>query len=216
MQLAEQLYLAENDIPDYSKKSYSTARMYLMNNTFASYDMFQNGSFKEEILGQNGIDDDIIGKFLDNVCKFSDSTKYYMTRWVGEGLVIDADPAKKSSKPQTKVLSTSIKSSTKLKSTTKNGKVKLTAEDERRLEQYVNIVRCIPSIANIVGMNTISEFLNSGYWKNYINIDQKLFEQNYNSSEEFKGGVDALFRQSVGKKVEEHKKRLINYMEFIS
>ena len=65
-------------------------------------------------------------------------------------------------------------------------------------------------------MNTIGQFLNSGYWKNYINIDQKLFEQNYNASDEFKGGVDALFRQSVGKKVEEHKQRLVDYMKFIS
>jgi|LakMenE18May11ns_1017448.scaffolds.fasta_scaffold9912665_1 hypothetical protein len=217
MELAEQLYLAEHDVPDYSEKSYSRARMFLMNNSFASYDMFQNGSFKEEKLVRNGVDDDIIGKFLDNVCKFSDSTNYYMTRWSGEGLVIDSEPVKNLSKSQTKVVNTNLPNKKNVKDTAfKSVKVKITAEDERKLKQYVNIVRCIPSIANIVGMNTISEFLNSGYWKNYINIDQKLFEQNYNSSEEFKGGVDALFRQNIKKTKEENSQRLVDYMKFIS
>jgi hypothetical protein len=68
----------------------------------------------------------------------------------------------------------------------------------------------------MIGINTIGSFLNSVYWKNYINIDQKLFEQNYNSSEEFRGGVDALFRQSSNKTIEEHKQRLVEYMKFIS
>ena len=217
MELAEQLYLTENDVPDYSEKSYSRARMFLMNNSFASYDIFENGGIKEEKLIPNGVDDSVIGKFLDSVCKFSDSTNYYMTRWSGEGLVIDSEPVKTSSKSQTKVVNTNLPNNKNVKDLPfKKVKVKITAEDERKLKQYVNIVRCIPSIANIVGMNTIGQFLNSGYWKNYINIDQKLFEQNYNASDEFKGGVDALFRQSVGKKVEEHKQRLVDYMKFIS
>jgi hypothetical protein len=217
MELAEQLYLAEHDVPDYSEKSYSRARMFLMNNSFSSYDIFQNGGIKEEKLVPNGIDDSIIGKFLDSVCKFSDSTNYYMTRWSGEGLVIDSEPVKNSSKSQTKVVSTNLPNNKNVKDTVfKKVKIKITAEDERKLKQYVNIVRCIPSIANIVGMKTIGEFLKSGYWKNYINIDQKLFEQNYNSSEEFRGGVDALFRQGFGKQKYEHEQRLIDYMKFIS
>jgi hypothetical protein len=216
MELAEQLYLAEHDVPDYSEKSYSRARMFLMNNSFASYDIFQNGSFKEEKLVRNGVDDDIIGKFLDNVCKFSDSTKYYMTRWAGEGLIIDTDPVKPSSKSQTKVLNTSVKSNTKLKTTSKNSKVNLTAEDERRLAQYVNIVRCIPSIASIGGFINLQEFLDSGNWKHYITIDQKLFEQNYNLSEEFKGGVDALFRLNANKTETEIEQKIIDYMKFTS
>ena len=217
MELAEQLYLTENDVPDYSDKSYSRARMFLMNNSFASYDIFENGGIKEEKLVPNGVDDSVIGKFLDKVCKFSDSTKYYMTRWSGEGLVIDSEPVRNSSKAVTKVVNSNLPNNKKSKDVAfKNVKIKITAEDERKLQHYVNIVRCIPSIANIVGMNTIGQFLNSGYWKNYINIDQKLFEQNYNASDEFKGGVDALFRQSIGKKIEEHKQRLVDYMKFIS
>ena len=217
MELAEQLYLTENDVPDYSEKSYSRARMFLMNNSFASYDIFENGGIKEEKLVPNGVDDSVIGKFLDKVCKFSDSTKYYMTRWSGEGLVIDSEPVRNSSKSLTKVVNSNLPNNKKSKDVAfKNVKVKITAEDERKLQQYVNIVRCIPSISIMVGISTIGEFLNSGYWKNYINIEQKLFEQNYNTSDEFKGGVDALFRQSVSKKVEEHEHRLAEYMKFIS
>jgi hypothetical protein len=217
MELAEQLYLAEHDVPDYSEKSYSRARMFLMNNSFSSYDIFQNGGLKEEKLIPNGINDDILGKFLDSVCKFSDSTNYYMTRWSGEGLIIDSEPVKNTSKSQTKVVNTNLPNKKNVKDTAcKAVKVKITAEDERKLKQYVNIVRCIPSIANMVGMKTIGEFLSSGYWKNYINIDQKLFEQNCNSSDEFKGGVDALFRQSSNKNLEEHKQRLVEYMKYKS
>jgi hypothetical protein len=215
MELAEQLYLAENDVPSYDSSSNERVRMFLMNNSFSNVLISENGNIpKFQTLG-NQLDD--IGKFLDSVCKFSDSTRYYMTRWVGEGLIIDSEPVRNSSKSSTKVVNSNLPNNKKSKDTVfKNVKVKITAEDERKLQQYVNIVRCIPSIANIVGMNTISEFLNSGYWKNYINIDQKLFEQNYNSSEEFKGGVDALFRQNVKKTKEENSQRLVDYMKFIS
>jgi hypothetical protein len=217
MELAEQLYLAEHDVPDYSEKSYSRARMFLMNNSFSSYDIFQNGGIKEEKLVPNGINDDILGKFLDSVCKFSDSTNYYMTRWSGEGLVIDSEPMKNSSKSQTKVVSTNLPNNKNVKDTAfKKVKVKITAEDEKKLKQYVNIVRCIPSIASIGGFINLQEFLDSGNWKHYITIDQKLFEQNYNLSEEFKGGVDALFRQNANKTETEIEQKIIDYMKFTS
>jgi hypothetical protein len=215
MQLAEQLYLAEHDVPSYDNNSNQQIRMFLMNNSFSNVLISENGNIPKYLTLGDKSDD--IAIFLDSVCKFSDSTNYYMTRWSGEGLVIDSEPVKNSSKSQTKVVSTNLPNNKNVKDTAfKKVKVKITAEDERKLKQYVNIVRCIPSIANIVGMKTIGEFLKSGYWKNYINIDQKLFEQNYNSSEEFKGGVDALFRQACGKQKYEHEQRLIDYMKFIS
>jgi hypothetical protein len=215
MELAEQLYLAEYDVPSYDSNSNERIRMFLMNNSFSNVLISENGNIPKYLTLGNKSDD--IAIFLDSVCKFSDSTNYYMTRWSGEGLVIDSEPGKNSPKSQTKVVNTNLPNNKNVKDVSfKKVKVKITAEDERKLKQYVNIVRCIPSIANMVGMKTIGEFLSSGYWKNYINIDQKLFEQNCNSSDEFKGGVDALFRQSSNKNLEEHKQRLVEYMKYKS
>lgn len=216
MNLAEELYLMENEVPDYSPKSYSSARRYLMYNSFSDWKV-SDGAWDESVLVPNGVDDDVIGKFLDNVSKFTDNTKYIMTRVSTEGLIVDTDPEKKSSKTKTKVVSTTPQLGKKIKTTkTQNGKVKMTADDEKRLRQYINITRCIPSIAGIHGIKTIDEFFKSGYWEEYLNIDQTLFEQNYNQIEEFRGIIDGLFRQNQNNTIEENNQRLIDYMKFIS
>jgi hypothetical protein len=215
MNLAEELYLMENEVPDYSPKSYSTARKYLLCNTFSDWKV-SDGEWSENVLVPDGVDDEVIGKFLDSVCEFTDSTSYIMTRILDENLIIDTEDGGRSPKPITKIVNDSVPSSNKSKSINKNGNNKRTAEENRKLKQYINISRCIPSIAGINNIENINEFLKSGLWKEYLNINQKLFEENYNQSEEFKGIIDGLFRQSLNKNKEEHKKRLINYMEFIS
>lgn len=217
MNLAEELYLMENEIPDYSSKSFSSARRYLMYNSFSNWKLIDGewGDLGGSVT--NGVDDDMVGEFLDKVSKFTDNTKYIMTRVSTEGLIVDTDPAKKGSKTITKVVNTSTKKGKKLQTTkTKNGNNKLKADDERRLEQYINISRCIPSIAGIHDIKTINGFFKSGYWKEYLDIDQKLFEQNYNQIEEFKGIIDGLFRQNQKNSIEENNQRLVDYMKFIS
>jgi hypothetical protein len=215
MELAEQLYLQENEIPSYDKSSNEKVRMFLMNNSFSNVLISENGNIpKYQTLGNQSDD---IGKFLDSVCKFTDNTSYIMTRISTEGLVVDTDPEKKGTKTKTKVVSTNPQLGKKIKTTkTQNGKVKMTADDEKRLRQYINISRCIPSIAGIYGIQTIDGFFKSGYWKEYLDIDQKLFEQNYNQIEEFKGIIDGLFRQNQNNSVEENNQRLVDYMKFIS
>jgi hypothetical protein len=213
MELAEQLYLAENDLPSYDNNSNERIRMFLMNNSFSNVLISENGNIpKYQTLGNQSDD---IGKFLDSVCKFSDSTSYIMTRISSEGLAIDTNAGNNVAKATTKAVSTSIR--TKIKNTKSHtGKVKITAEDEKRLRQYINICRCIPSISNVCGIKTIDGFLKSGYWKQYLEIDQKLFEENYNNSQEFKGIICGLFRQSSSKTIETHNQRLEEYMKFIS
>jgi hypothetical protein len=214
MNLAEELYLMENEIPDYSPKSYSSARRYLMCNSFSDWKV-SNGEWLENVLVPNGVDDEVIGEFLDKVSKFTDNTKYIMTRVSTEGLIVDTDPSKKDSKTKTKVVNTSTKKGKKLQTTkTKNGDDALNADDERRLEQYINISRCIPSIAYIHGIETIQGFFKSGYWSKYLEIDQKIFEQNYTEKEEFRGIIDGLFRGNATYTKEEHKQRIIEYFKF--
>jgi hypothetical protein len=215
MELAEELYLQENEIPSYDKESNERIRMFLMNNSFSNVLISEDGNIpKYQTLGNQSED---IGKFLDKVSKFTDNTKYIMTRVSTEGLIVDTDPSKKGSKTPTKVVNTSTKKGKKLQTTkTKNGDDKLKADDERRLEKYINISRCIPSIAGICGIQTIDGFLKSGYWKEYLDIDQTTFEDNYSSSEEFKGIVDGLFRQNLKRTIDENQQRLQEYMKFIS
>jgi hypothetical protein len=217
MNLAEELYLMENEVPDYSPKSYSSARRYLMCNSFSDWRLI-DGEW-DDLGGSvtNGVDDEMVGEFLDKLSKFTDNTKYIMTRVSTEGLIVDTDPSKKGSKQKTKVVNTSVKKGKKLQTTkTKNGDGKLKADDERRLEQYINISRCIPSMAHIHGIETIQDFFKSGWWPKYLEIDQKIFEQNYNEKEEFRGIIDSLFRGNSLYTKEEHKERIIEYFKFRS
>lgn len=215
MKLAEQLYLQENEIPSYDKSSNERIRMFLMNNSFSNVLISENGNIpKYQTLGNQTED---IGKFLDSVSKFTDNTSYIMTRISTEGLVVDTNPENKGSKSKTKMVSTNPEIGNKIKTTkTQNGKVQMTSNDEKRLRQYINISRCIPSIAGIHEIKSINEFFKSGYWKEYLNIDQNLFEQNYNQIEEFKGIIDGLFRTNMNYTKEENNERIIEYMKFIS
>jgi hypothetical protein len=215
MELAEQLYLHENEIPSYDTVSNERVRMFLMNNSFSNLLISENGNItKYQTLGNQSGD---IGEFLDSVCKFTDNTSYIMTRIGMEELVVDTNPSTKGPKTKTKAVSTTPQLGKKIKTTKdKDGKSKITKDDERRLKQYINICRCIPSISAINSIQTIDDFLKSGYWKEYLEIDQTVFEQNYNSSEEFKGIIDGLFRQNINKTKEENNQRLIDYMKFIS
>jgi len=92
---------------------------------------------------------------------------------------------------------------------------KRTSKDEKRLRQYVNIMRCIPSIASMYGITNIQDFVNSGHWNDILtSIDKDVFMENYKNSEEFAGIVDGLFRNE--KTSEEHQLRLQEYMKFVS
>tara|TARA_B110000259_G_scaffold113951_1_gene129894 strand:+ start:142 stop:2415 length:2274 start_codon:yes stop_codon:yes gene_type:complete len=216
MNLAEELYLMENEVPDGSPKSYSSARRYLMCNSFSNWRL-TDGEWKDEKLVPNGVDDEVIGQFLDKVSKFTDNTNYIMTRISTEGLIVDTEPSKKGSKQKTKVVNTSVKKGKKLQTTkTKNGDDKLKADDFRRLEQYINISRCIPSMAHIHGIETIQDFFKSGYWSKYLEIDKKIFEQNYNDKERFRGVIDSLFRGNSSYTPEEHDQRIVEYFKFRS
>jgi hypothetical protein len=212
MEFAEQLYLIENELPSYDKKSYIRIKRYLNNNSFSNWVISENGNW-EKI---EKIDEDIVSQFIDNICKFSDNTSYIATRLWGEGIKVDEDiVVKKGKKSKTKVLNTSIKKlGKKIRVTKTTGK--LTIEDERRLKQYVNIMRCIPSIAKINNIDSVDKLWNNGFeWKKWISISKDLFLENYNNIEVFKEQVDALFRNLIDQEEDFHKDRLDEYCKYI-
>ena len=211
MELAEQLYLVENEIPNYDKKSKSRIRRFLNNNSFSKLIISDDGNFTKEDFVPDGTDGDIIGMFLDNISKFTDSTSYLCTRLWSEGIVVDVDAERGNKKVKSSSVSTNVKNkkSTKIKITKGT---KPSSTDEKKLRQYINITRCIPSIAYIGGFNTIDDFLKNGNWNKILSIDKEIFEENFNNSDEFKGIIEGLFRQE--KTIQEHQTRLIDYMKF--
>lgn len=207
MEFAEQLYLIENEIPNYGSESQKRIKMFVENNSFTNLTIMGNGN-------QIHIPVENVAELLDNILKFSDTTNYLKTRLIGEELVVDVDPSKRNKNFKTKIVNTSI--STNKKNKKGNNIPKISREDERKLEQYINIVRCIPSLANMVGIVSIEEFISSNQWEELLDIDKFIFQENYNTSEEFKGIVDNLFEQNKGKDKEDIDQRLSDYMKYVS
>ena len=210
MCLAEQLYLMENEIPDYGSNSNKKVKKFLTNNSFAIVAVSKIGEITKKDLG-NGKDD--IGEFLDELCKFSDNTQYITTRIINENMKVDAG-IEKLKNNTTKVVETSVPNSKDIKPN--KGSQSLTKLNERELRNYVNVTRCIPSIMFLSGYNNVEKFCNSEDWFKFMLISNILFLNNYHSSDEFKGIVDALVRQYTEKTEEELRIKMYEYLEMIS
>ena len=62
------------------------------------------------------------------------------------------------------------------------------------------------------GYTNVEDYLNSNSWD--LEISKKIFKKNY-EIQEFKGQIDALFRQTEEWTIEQHKERLIDYMKYV-
>jgi hypothetical protein len=206
MRLAEQLYLMENEIPDYGRGSNKKVKRFLINNSFANVTISNTGEMVKEEFGDQKND---IGEFLDNICKFADNTNHITTRLIDENIKVDAGIEKLKSNV-TKVLETSVNKTKTIKSIKELKS--LSKMDERELRNYVKVMRCIPSIMFLSGFSNVDEFCNSDGWDNTMSISKSLFLENYHSSDEFKGIVDALVRQSVEKSEDQHMDKVLEYM----
>jgi hypothetical protein len=206
MRLAEQLYLMENEIPDYGSNSNKKVKRFLTNNSFASVVISKYGEMRKEELGDQKDD---IGEFLDNICKFVDNTNHITTRLIDEGIKVDAGIEKLKSNV-TKVLDTSVNKTKTIKPI--KGSKLLLKMDERELRNYVKVTRCVPSIMFLSGFSNVDEFCNSDEWDNTMSISKSLFLENYHSSDEFKGIVDALVRQYAEKSEDQHMDKVLEYV----
>jgi|LakMenEpi03Aug12_release.lakeMendotaPanAssembly.Ray.scaffolds.fasta_scaffold84226_4 hypothetical protein len=209
MRLAEQLYLMENEIPDYGSNSNKKVKKFLTNNSFAIVAVSKTGEMKKEDLGY---EKDDVGEFLDNLCKFVDNTNNITTRLIHENIKVDAG-IDKFKTTITKVVSDTVSKSKTIKPN--KGSQLLNKLNERELRNYVKVIRCIPSILFLSGYNNVEEFCNSEDWFKFMTISNSLFLDNYNSSDEFKGIVDALVRQYAEKTEEEYQDKVLGYLEMI-
>lgn len=204
--VASQLFMLENESIDYSESSNKKVGMFLSTSSFVNVVVEENGNQQHTTLGNQQQD---IMEFIDNTTKFTDNTSYILTKLFDIGIEVDTEREKQKS-TKTRMVSTSVKKLGKSIKPNKSGK--LIKEDERKLRQYINIIRCLPSIAGMEGYTNVEDYLNSDSWD--LEISKELFKKNY-EVQEFKGQVDALFRNTQHWTIEQHHKRLIEYMKYI-
>jgi hypothetical protein len=209
MRLAEQLYLSENEIPDYGRGSNKKVKRFLTNNSFANVIILKTGEMVKEELGNQKND---IGEFLDNVCKFVDNTNHITTRLIDENMKVDAG-IDKFKTTTTKVVDDSVSKSKTIKP--KKGAKVLSKLNEKELRNYVKVTRCIPSYMFLLGYGNVIEFCNSEDWDKFMLISNRLFMDNYSSSDEFRGVMDALVRQYQSKTEEQHQDKVLEYLEMV-
>ena len=203
--VASQLFMMENETIDYSDDSNKKVGLFLSTSSFCNVKV----SDTEEEFEWLGNQDDDIMEFIDNTTRFTDNTSYILTKLFDIGIEVDTEREKQKS-TKTRMVSTSVKKLGKSIKPSKSGK--LIKEDERKLRQYINIIRCLPSIAGMEGYTNVEDYLNSDSWD--LEISKELFKKNY-EIQEFKGQVNALFRQTEKWTTEQHKERLIDYMKYI-
>jgi hypothetical protein len=209
MKLAEQVYLIENEIPDYGSKSSNKVKRFLNNNSFSKVAILKTGELRKEDLYQEKED---LGTFLDSVCRFVDNTNHITTRLIDENMKVDAG-IDKFKTTVTKVVDDTVTNSKTIKSM--KGINGLNQLNVKALTNYVRVTRCIPSYMFLLGYNSVEEFCNSEEWRNVMLISNQVFLSNYNTSEEFKGIIDALARQYQSKTEEEHQDKVLEYLEMI-
>jgi hypothetical protein len=209
MKLAEQLYLMENENPDYGSDSNKKVKRFLTNNSFAQVMISKTGEMLKEELGNQKND---IGEFLDSVCQFMDNTNHITTRLIDENMKVDAG-IDKFKTTVTKVVDDTVTNAKTIKSM--KGINGLNQLNVKALTNYVRVTRCIPSYMFLLGYNSVEEFCNSEEWCNVMLISNQLFLRNYNTSEEFKGIIDTLVRQYQSKTEEEYQDKVLEYLEMI-
>ena len=209
MKLAEQVYLIENEIPDYGSKSSNKVKRFLNNNSFSKVVILKTGELRKEDLYQEKED---LGVFLDSVCRFVDNTNHITTRLIDENMKVDAG-IDKFKTTVTKVVDDTVTNAKTIKSM--KGINGLNQLNVKALTNYVRVTRCIPSYMFLLGYTNVEEFCNSEEWSNVMLISNQLFLRNYNTSEEFKGIIDTLVRQYQSKTEEEYQDKVLEYLEMI-
>ena len=191
LELAGELFSLENERVDYEVKTLKKALRFLNNSSFT--EVILNGSGKVDPRTWTDVDDnDFALALLDAALKFSDNTRYLMTKLNNLGITTDVEGIKTKSKSKVKTADTSIKNTT-IGEKKKKAKTTGEKENERNLEQYLNLIRTLPYIFVIYGdrPKNIEELLNLS-WKD-LAISKKTFKKNL-LIDDFRYQVEAIFR----------------------
>jgi hypothetical protein len=195
--IAAELFLVENEIVDRSDETVKKMHKQLNRNTFTDV-TFDDGDL---VIGELQVTEISVKEVIDDVLKYTDSTKYIMSQLWEESLEIDKNLSNKNAPKKSKVKSVSLKVPN-IKgngidvSSTKNIDLsgKKSKKDEIALEHYINIIRTLPYVAK--GFNYTYDDLLKVNWNGFIAISKKDFLENLKNSN-FKSIVESIFRNSL-------------------
>ena len=95
-----------------------------------------------------------------------------------------------------------------------NKKIEIATESEEDPKTYINVGRCIPSLASIQRHDNIDDFLNNGDWERYLKVDKREFKTNL-EIESFRGFIDSGFVRCSTWTEKKHQKRIVEYLQYI-
>lgn len=213
--LAEELFLVENQMPTYDNKTRSRVTQFLNYNSFAKILIDDNGELiSQDRLYPNGVNENLTGEFIDNLCKYSDNLNYLNAQLWSVDLICDVEPTKISKSITSVISKQNLKNkrvnitNNKISSSTK------TSKDEERRKYYIDILRHLPTVFVLNDFDSVEDFLNNGEWKKYIGISKKDFIENY-KNETFKNIMDSLVRNTKKLSKKDLLKKHESYLKFI-
>lgn len=215
--IISELFLIENETVDRSENTQRLMEKQLKRNSFVNVYM---GDEDDYVIQKDyrEVNDSIIMQEIDAILKYTDTTKYIMTQLFGVDLDTSSDA--KHDKKKAKLISSVDLSIPKLKKDKTIDKIislsneeSLTADDEKDLEVYVDILRTLPYVAKFFKAHSYDEFIEME-WDNKIIIPKDGFLNNM-CDKSFNSIVKTIFR-NVNDGDEILKERVQEYLQFMS
>jgi hypothetical protein len=190
--IAAETFLVENPVVDRSEETLRAMELQLKHNNFMDVSFNTNGLKISHNYSKNAA-----ATVVDAALKYTDTTKYIMTRIVGA--IVDKELAKKLTHKTSNVSSVSLTIPTpKINggiNTSVPSKVidvsKITTAEEKALEVYVNILRILPYLAESLNY-TYLEFIECD-WTDFVIIPKEEFLLNM-ENDDFRETVEMMFR----------------------
>jgi len=204
-EIAPEIFMLENETCGYDDTTIERVTRFLQLNSFINV-LLTNKEINTRLWESN---ETAVMAFIDRTLKFTDSTKYIMSKLYGEGIEVDVE-GMKVKKSAGRTADTSAKNVKGAKD--KKEKQKMAKEDEKALEAYVNIIRHLPYLPVLSGHNIQSvNDLKKIDW-DFINISKELFFKNM-KKDTFKNQIEAIFRAAENKTETEIIEKVYDFAE---
>jgi len=211
MNLDSEIFMIENETISNTPQTKEIVTKFITNNSFSKMIIGKDGGIVFTELKKESDSDNYILDFIDKTMKFTDTTKYLVTKLFDSGIEIDAT-ATKISKSITKVIDDSSEHN---KISTKSKKSKQEVHDDQlALEKYIDIMRSMPYVCICFKISDIEEMFKLGKneWRNYWVIDKSTFIKNYKNIEPFRNVLNSLFRNSLNYNAEYAQEKVDEYL----
>ena len=196
MQERPEIKHGNGDAEKYGKK-------FLTNNTFSTYECSLNDANALVTLNVSNSEQMVheIAKLLDAATKITDSIKYLVGRFFHSGLNYSSVTPDSTAKASKKNVDDKSENKPKGKKPSKaSATAKEMALEEKNLERYIAITRCMPYIGRITNndFDTLGELLSAdwSFFDSEIGFYKKDFRDNLLDSD-FKTHIESLFRSKA-------------------